>query len=67
MQRPISHVLTTQRSPERKAASVVAVGALHVALIAALLAGLAPPIVKIIPTDVKVFFTQDETQPVEPQ
>jgi len=65
MQRPISHVLITQRSPQRKAASVVAVGALHVALVTALLAGLAPPLIKALPTAIDVFFPQEPTKPVE--
>ncbi|HVP84331.1 MAG TPA: TonB family protein [Rhizomicrobium sp.] len=69
MQRPISHVLTTQRSPERKAASAVAVGALHVALIAALLAGLAPPLIKTISHPIDVFLvktTQSVAEPPKP-
>jgi protein TonB len=66
MQRPISHVLVTQRSPERKAASFVAVGALHVGLIAALMAGLTPMVVKVVPHTVDVFFPSDPTTPVAP-
>lgn len=66
MQRPISHVLVTQRSPERKAASFVAVGALHVGLIAALMAGLTPMVAKVIPHTVDVFFPSDPTTPVAP-
>lgn len=66
MQRPFSHVLVTQRSPERKAASFVAVGALHVGLIAALMAGLTPIVVKNIPHDVTVFFTPEVTPPPAP-
>lgn len=66
MQRPISHVLITQRSPQRKAASFIAVGALHVGLILALLTGLTPMAVKIIPHTVDVFFPPDVTPPVPP-
>lgn len=66
MQRPGSHVLITQRSPERKATSLVVVGALHVGLIAALATGLTPIVVKAIPRPVDVFFTRDVTPPVAP-
>ncbi len=58
MQRPISHLVaeTVQRSPSRFAASAIAVGALHLALIYALMTGLAVVIVKYIPPDIAVFF-----------
>lgn len=68
MQRPISHVLITQhRSPERRAASFIVVGALHAGFVVALMAGLAPMVVKAIshPLDV-VVLTPDTTTPVAP-
>ena len=62
MQRPISHLVaeTVQRSPSRFAASAIAVGALHLALIYALMTGLAVVIVKYIPPDIAVFFIPPE-------
>lgn len=66
MQRPISHVLVTQRSPKRKAASFLTVGALHVGLILALLVGGTPIVVKAVPTPIELFVTPDATPPATP-